>query len=166
MTATRKEKEEVKEKVAGILKFSPSVVFVNFHGLPVADTSAMRRRLGESGVGYFVAKKTILKRAFTESKPDGEMPAFPGELALAYMAEPGEDAIAPAREIYQFQKKLQEKVSILGGIFEGKFLGKTAMVEIASIPSLLVLRGMFVNLINSPIQGLAIALNRIAQNKN
>lgn len=166
MTATRKEKEEVKEKVSGILKFSPSVVFVNFHGLPVADTSAMRRRLGEGGVGYFVAKKTILKRAFTESKPDGEMPSLDGELALAYMAEGGEDAMAPAREIYQFQKKLQDKVSILGGIFEGKFLDKTAMVEIASIPSLLALRGMFVNVINSPIQGLAIALNQIAQNKN
>ena len=36
------------------------------------------------------------------------------------------------------------------------------MTVIASIPSMQVLRGMFVNVINSPIQGLVIALNAIA----
>ena len=39
------------------------------------------------------------------------------------------------------------------------------MIEIASIPSLHVLRGMFVNAINSPIQGLVVALNGIADKK-
>ena len=39
------------------------------------------------------------------------------------------------------------------------------MTEIASIPALPVLRGMFVNVINSPIQGLAVALNQIAEKK-
>jgi len=43
--------------------------------------------------------------------------------------------------------------------------GTPKMQEIATIPSLQVLRGMFVNVINSPIQGLAIALNAIAQKK-
>ena len=167
MPATRREKEEVKEKLSGILKSSPSVVFVNFHGLPVADTSAMRRWLDKEGVGYVVAKKTIIRLALQDVKMEGEIPELSGELALAYLKGEGKgDIIAPARGVYQFQKKLQEKVSILGGIFEGKFLGKSAMVEIASIPSLQTLRGMFVNVINSPIQGLVISLSQIAERKS
>ena len=40
------------------------------------------------------------------------------------------------------------------------------MIEIASIPPLQVLRGMFVNVINSPIQGFVIALDAIASKKS
>ena len=39
------------------------------------------------------------------------------------------------------------------------------MTEIASIPTLQVLRGVFVNVINSPIQGLVLGLNAIAEKK-
>jgi ribosomal protein L10 len=39
------------------------------------------------------------------------------------------------------------------------------MNAIALIPSVPVLRGMFVNVINSPIQGLVIALDKIAEKK-
>ena len=37
--------------------------------------------------------------------------------------------------------------------------------EIATIPSLQTLRGMFVNVINSPIAGLAVALKAIADKR-
>lgn len=40
------------------------------------------------------------------------------------------------------------------------------MTEIATIPSMQVLRGQFVNLINSPIQRFVVALNQIAESKN
>ena len=60
------------------------------------------------------------------------------------------------------RKKLDGKVSIIGGIFDGEYKSQAEMLSIASIPSLQVLRGMFVNVINSPIQRFAIALNAIA----
>jgi hypothetical protein len=39
------------------------------------------------------------------------------------------------------------------------------MTAIATIPPVPVLRGMFVNVINSPIQGLVIALDQIREKK-
>ena len=39
------------------------------------------------------------------------------------------------------------------------------MISIATIPPLQVLRGMFLNVINSPIQRFAIALGQIAESK-
>jgi large subunit ribosomal protein L10 len=157
-------KEKKKEIVAGLekaLKDSKSVVFVNFNGLTVASASALRRSLRAEKVGYKVAKKTLIKRALSANTIEGVAPEFLGSLAIAY----GEDLLSPAREVYEYQKKLDGKLSIVGGIFDGKYMSKEEMVSIASIPSAQVLRGMFVNIINSPIQRFAIALGQIAEKK-
>ena len=158
-------KEKKKEIVSGLEKGinnSKSMVFVNFHKLLVKDVSEIRRTLKGENVGYVVAKKSLFKRVLDAAKIKGDMPVLNGELALVY----GEDLLAPARGIYDFQKKLDGKVSILGGVFDGEYKSQIDMVGIASIPSLQVLRGMFVNVINSPIQRFAIALNAIAEKRN
>jgi len=158
-------KEKKKEIIAGLEKTvnnSKSLVFVNFHKLLVKDASAIRRSLKSENVGYVVAKKSLFKRVLGEAKIKGEMPALGGELALVF----GEDLLVPARSIYDFQKKLDGKVSILGGVFDGEYKSQEEMVSIALIPSIDVLRGMFVNVVNSPIQRFVIALNAIAEKKN
>ena len=161
MAVTKAKKDEVIAKLESIKSEAKSVVFVGFKGLSVGNTSQMRKKLREDGVGYFVAKKTLLGRVFGEGY-EGDMPALPGEVAIAY----SEDAILPAQGVRTFEKQFAEQLSILGGIFEGAFKNKAEMTEIASIPSLQVLRGMFVNVINSPIQGLVVGLNALAEKKS
>jgi len=162
MAITKEKKKEIIKDLEKVVAESKSVVFVNFNKLLVKDVSVIRRSLKSENVGYVVAKKSLFKRVLDSLKIKGSAPALGGELALVY----GEDQIAPARSIYDFQKKLEGKVSILGGIFEGEFKSQEDMLNMASIPSLQVLRGMFVNIINSPVQRFAIALNAIAQKKN
>lgn len=140
---------------------SNSMVFVSFHALKVADATAMRRELTKNGVGFFVAKKTLTKRALDSKKYEGSIPALAGEFGLAY----GKDLVAPARGVYEFQKKLKDQVTIVGGVFEKKYMDKEGMTAIASIPPIKTLYGMFVNVINSPIQGLVIALDQVAKKK-
>ena len=157
-------KEKKKEIVAGLKKSienSKSVVFVNFHGLSVLDARNLRKALNSENVGYTVSRKTLIKRVLDTEKIEGTQPDLSGELALAF----GEDLVAPARGVYEFEKKLLGKVSIMGGIFDGRYMDKGEMTEIASIPSLQVLRGMFVNILNSPIQRFAIALDQITKVK-
>jgi len=161
MPITKDKKKEIIEKVSDLLKDSKSVVFFNFKGFSVKNTMEMRRTLRESKVGYLVAKKTLAKRAFTEAKISGEVPEMIGETAFAY----GADLIAPAREVFNFQKKYKDSVSIVGGIFDGKYMNKEEMMSIALIPSQETLYAQFVNVINSPIQGLVMALSKIAEKK-
>ena len=83
----------------------------------------------------------------------------------------GEDATAAARLMHEYGKKFldvkkESKLSILGGLFEGKLIGKALMQEIATIPSMLALRGMFANVINSPRQRFAVALSEVAKTKS
>lgn len=160
MAITRDKKKVILEKLKGITG-KESVVFVQFHGLPVADTAEMRSGLRNDDISYFVARKTLIRKAFEESGIEGELPQLDGELALAY----ADELTAPARGVYEFQKKFKGAVSILGGVFENKYLDKVGMEEIAQIPSQDVLRGMFVNVINSPIQGFVMALSAIAEKK-
>jgi large subunit ribosomal protein L10 len=160
MAITKAKKEDIIAKLDGVKKDSESIVFVKFNGMNVADTTAMRADLRNEGVGFFVAKKTLMKRTF-EGAFEGEMPPLEGEIAVAYST----DAITPAQKIKEFSGKYKENLAIAGGIFQGVYKDAAEMTEIASIPPLPVLRGMFVNVINSPIQGLAVALSQIADKK-
>ena len=119
----------------------------------------MRRKMREAGVEYFVAKKTLMKRAFTGY--EGEMPELEGEIAVAY----SKDAIAPAQNIKEFALKFKDKIAIAGGVFQGVFKSKEEMTTIASIPPLQTLRGMFVQLINSPRQRFAVVLGKVSETK-
>jgi|TARA_Y100000310_G_C20695695_1_gene825531 large subunit ribosomal protein L10 len=161
MALTKEKKKEILNKLKNIFDNSESAVFVNFKGLSVFDTAQMRSTLREENVGYFVAKKTLINKVLKEIGFKGEIPELTGEIALAY----GTDLTAPARGIHEFAKKLKDNISITGGIFEGRYMNKEEMTEIASIPPLQSLYGMFVNIINSPIQRCAIVLDQIAKSR-
>lgn len=160
MAINKEKKKEILEKLKEI-SGKESVVFVNFKGLPVNETVEMRSKLRSQDVSYYVAKKTLIERAFGESSVDGELPELNGELAVVY----ADDLTSPAREIYAFQKEFDGSIDIIGGVFENKYLSKVEMEEIAQIPGLDTLRGMFVNVINSPIQGFVMSLKAIAEKR-
>jgi large subunit ribosomal protein L10 len=161
MAVTKEKKGEILAKLKAIIKDSASLVFVNFHGLPVSGTREIRKGLTEKGVGYFVSKKTLAKKALAEANIGGSMPETPGELGIIY----GKDLLDPAREVYVFQKQFDKKIQIVGGVFEGRFMSQLEMTSVANIPGLQTLHAQFVNLINSPIQGFVMVLNGIAEKK-
>jgi len=161
MAITREKKEEICKKVKGIVNDFSTIVFVNFHGLGVIESTQLKNFLRENDSSYTVVKKTLAKKVLQDATIQGELPELSGELALAY----SQDQIAPARGIYEFQKKYKNNISILGGVFDGAFVDKEKMISIAQIPSLQTLRAQFVNIINSPIQGLVVALSKIAERR-
>lgn len=166
MAVTRQKKEAMLEKLESIFKNATTAVFVNFHGLTVSDVSEVRKTLKGDGIGYTVAKKTLIKKALPKSGATGDVPSLDGEVAVAHIAGSDDaDVTAPARGIHAFTKKFENRIAILGGLFGGKLLNREEMLEIATIPSMQVLRGMFVNVINSPIQGLVVALKAVADKK-
>jgi len=160
MAITKAKKQDIIAKLEKVRDDSESIVFVHYQGLPVAETTAMRKDLRGKGVGYFVAKKTLIKRTFGDTF-SGEIPTLDGEIAVAF----SKDAIAPAQNVKDFTEKYNKNLAIVGGVFQGVYKNKEEMIEIASIPPLQTLRGMFANVINSPIQGLVIALDAIANKK-
>ncbi len=160
MAITRAKKETILAKLEQVRDSADSIVFVKFKGVTVKDTTTMRRAMRAAGVDYFVAKKTLMKRAFGTAF-EGEMPTLDGEIAIAYST----DAIAPAQNVKEFATKFKDAISIEGGVFQGVFKSKAEMTAIASIPPLQVLRGMFAQLLNSPRQRFAVVLSKVAETK-
>ena len=158
MAITRSKKKEILDKLTDVVK-SKAMVLVSFKGLPVSTATELRRSLTAQGTRYLVVKKTLLKKAFSTSGINGSLPDLPGETAIAY----GEDALVGAKGIYEFEKKTLGQIKIVGGVYEGNYADAAMMTSLAQVPSREVLYGQFVNIINSPIAGLVMALDAIAK---
>lgn len=160
MAKTKSQKQESLKEIEAVLKNAKTVVFAGFDKLTVGEATETRKAMRAAGVKLLAVKKTLLARAAVDSKL-GELPALPGQVALAY----GDDLLAPARETLVAGKKFEGKLSILGGIFEGALADQVRMTDIASIPPRETLLAQFVNLINSPVQRFVIALDAIGKRR-
>jgi large subunit ribosomal protein L10 len=89
------------------------------------------------------------------------MPELTGEIAIAY----SDDLLKPASGVYAFAKETKTPVEIMGGVFEGKYMDKGEMTDLATIPPREVLLSQIAFLLKSPIQRLAIAVNEVAKKK-
>lgn len=165
MPITKEKKVEIVKKLQSEIVSSPAAVFVNFHGLKVAEATELRKGLRGEGVGLMVAKKTLIRRAWSEKLPKGEWPELPGEIAVAY-PNGATDSLAPARGVQAFIKKFKERLAIAGGVYEGEFLNATKMTELALIPGREVLYGRLVALLASPVRKLVVTLDQVAKSKN
>ncbi|MEK7208737.1 MAG: 50S ribosomal protein L10 [Patescibacteria group bacterium] len=172
MPITKQKKIEIVQSVKSKIDQTESLVFVNFHGLNVAMATNLRRSLKKNNVKYEVVKKSLLLRALGElnQKPAGAAPALDGEVAIAYLpAKTENDNLLPARNVYEFQSKINPSVGgglkIIGGIFERQFKSAEEMIQLAMIPPREVLYGRFVNLLAWPLRGLVVALDQISKTK-
>ena len=166
MAITKQKKEEIITSTTAALKDAASVALVSFSKITVAEVNELRAALKAEGVKYTVVKKTLLKRSLEAAGVTGDMPEMPGEVAMAVLPT-GEapDLTAPARGLNAFVKKFKDKLIFVGGVINGAFISQKETMSVAAIPPTPILRGMFVNIINSPIQRFAIAMSEVAKIK-
>lgn len=161
MAITRQKKEEVLKDLQSSLKKAQFIAFVNFHGLSVALSSDLRRKLRAVGATYDVVKKTLIKRGLSEHDFGGTLPEMEGETAIITSEA---DPIAPSKVLLDFIKK-NKTLKATGGVFEKNYVGPETISMLGSIPPREVLLAQIVNIINSPIQGFVVALDKIAEKK-
>jgi large subunit ribosomal protein L10 len=74
MAINKEKKSEILAKLESAFKEASSIAFVGFTKLTVADASKMRKQLKEAGVRYYVAKKTLIRKALEqEGKLSGDV---------------------------------------------------------------------------------------------
>lgn len=161
MALTRPEKKDILDDLEDTLQEEETITFVRFDQINVDRIEELRTQLREEGVTFQVVKKTLLGLTLDDMDIEGERPELLGKIAIAY----GGGVTASARGVYQFDtdEEAGETLEIVGGIFEGAYKDQPAMSEIAQIPGADELRGMFVNAIGSPVNGLAVTLNERAK---
>lgn len=141
------------------LRSAQTLVVADARGLTVAEDTELRSAMRKAGVTYKVVKNTLASRAAKEAELEGLEEVFKGPSAIAYSAE---DAVTPAKLLKEFADKFKA-IELKGGAMEGKVVSLQEIIQLASIPSVDVLRAQLVGGLVSPIAALAIYLNEIAK---
>ena len=154
---------EAKKKIVADLvadyKEALSFVFVDARGLTVEQDTALRSEMRKNGVCYKVVKNTTLNLVFKELGIEGLDEMFKGPTAVAYSTE---DMMAPAKVSKKFADDF-EKLSIKGGIIEGKVATVAEVEALAAVPSKDVLLSQIVYALLFPITKLAMLTKAAAE---
>ena len=151
------EKKQAVADLAEKLKAAASGVLVNYSGITVEDDTKLRAALRKAGVEYKVMKNTLTGRACDEVG-FGEMKQYlEGMTALAISTD---DPIAPAKILKEYADKV-ESFEIKAGFIDGGVIDAAKVAELANIPSKEVLIAKMLGSLQSPISGLAVALQAV-----
>ena len=154
---------EAKKKIVADLvasyKEAQSFVFVDARGLTVEQDTALRTEMRKNGVSYKVVKNTTLNLVFKELGIEGLDEMFKGPTAVAYSTE---DMMAPAKVSKKFADDF-EKLTIKGGIIEGKVATVAEVEALAAVPSKDVLLSQIVYALLFPITKLAMLTKATAE---
>ena len=175
---TKTQKIKIAKDLGEVLKSNANFIFVDFAGLTMAELTALKRELKKKGMGFKVIKKSLLTFAF---KSSGIVPFnlndHKGSLAIVYgstgstsspqtplttgsPAEP--DAMAKIVHTFSSKNK-NKKPNILGGFLMGEQMIKDRVVMLAQLPSREVLLAQILQLLLSPMSGLAMVLDGVSK---
>ena len=153
------EKQAIVAELTEKIQKATSGVIVDYRGITVEEDTALRKECRESNVDYAVVKNTLLRFAFNNTGLNELDGLLNGTTSLAL----SEDAVAPARVMADYAKKLDGKFEIKGGFMDGKPVDLATIQSLASIPALPVLQAQFLGTMLAPITGLAVVLKQIAE---
>jgi large subunit ribosomal protein L10 len=129
------------------------VVVTRQSGLTVAESTELRRRMRQAGAQYKVTKNRLARLALDGSKFMDLAPLLKGPTGMASSKDP----IAAAKVAVDFAKT-NEKVEIVGGVLDGKFLDVDSVKALAALPSLNELRAKLVGMFQTPATRIAVVL--------
>jgi large subunit ribosomal protein L10 len=154
----RPEKLTEVEELRGALRGSPSFYLVDFTGLSVTATNALRGRILAAGGELRVAKNTLLRLAMREEGvPSGIEAYLEGPTGILLC--PGDPA-APAKAVADFGADLTVgTLRLKAGVVEGMVLDEAGAVAMSKLPGKLEIQSMVVGAIEGPLRGLVGTLN-------
>ena len=127
----RKQKKELVESLHKTFLNSKSIIVTHINGLTVGETTSLRSNMRDANCKFKVTKNKIVKLALKNTNFEHLDNLFTGPTAIGS----SEDAIAPAKVLFDFTKET-EKIKIIGGGVEKKSLSIDDITNLASLPSL------------------------------
>lgn len=154
-------KEDKKVILADLVerfKVSSGYYFVDFKGMNVQEAIRIRREMKKTGIGYKVAKNTLIRKALTELNisvvPDK---VFKGETAIAFGID---DPIEPAKVIKELFDKYEKPV-FKAAVLEGLYYDSSKLNTIASLPNKQDMMSSIVGSLHAPISGIVGSINAV-----
>lgn len=166
------EKVKTVDKLTTGLSECPVLFLLDFQGLKVSEITELRGRLRGLDASVTVVKNTLAKRASSAAGSQDLEQLLIGPSAVVFCQG---DAVAVAKSIQQFIRE-KKKMAIKGGFLQSKVISAPQVEELSTLPGreqlvARVVGGLAAPLyglaivLNGPIRGLAVALDRIREQK-
>ena len=151
----RAEKQILTKEYAGRLNASPFFIVVGYQGLKVSHMTELRQRLQKAGAEVHVVKNSIFRIAAKESGVAELNGSLAGQMAVVTGQK---DISAAAKALKNFAAEF-DKLKLKFGYLNNQRLEETAIVALADLPSLDVLRAKLLGLLNAPATKLVTLIN-------
>jgi len=151
----RPEKQSLTQEYLVRLNASPFFVVVNYRGLKVGPLTELRKRLNRAGAELHVVKNSVFRRAAMEAGVGDLGEVLDGQLAVVTGQR---DISAAAKVIKTFAAEF-ERPKLRFGYLGQQRLEEAALLTLADLPSLEVLRGRVLGALNAPATQLVALLN-------
>jgi len=151
----RAEKKILTKEYVARLNASPFFIVVNYKGLKVAHLTELRKRLLKAGAEVHIVKNSVFRVAAQEAGVGDLNGALAGQLAVVTGQK---DISAAAKALKNFAAEF-DKLKFKFGYLNNQRLEEAAIVALADLPSLDVLRAKILGLLVAPATKLAILIN-------
>src|SRR5215207_4894948 len=151
----RAEKQLITTEYKTRLKGSPFFIVVEYIGLKVGHMTELRKRLGKAGAELHVVKNSIFRIAAREAGVGELNGALAGQLAIITGQK---DISAAAKAVKTFAAEF-DKPKLRFGYLNSKRLEANDLKTLADLPSMDVLRGKLLGVLNAPATKLVQLLN-------
>ena len=151
----RAEKKLLTKEYVARLNASPFFIVVSYKGLKVAHLTELRKRLVKAGAEVHIVKNSVFRVAAQEAGVGDLNGALAGQMAVVTGQK---DISAAAKALKNFAAEF-DKLKFKFGYLNNQRLEEAAIVALADLPGLDVLRAKLLGLLNAPATKLAILIN-------
>ncbi len=151
----RAEKKLLTTEYIGRLNASPFFIVVGYQGLKVAHLSELRKRLAQAGSEIHVVKNTVFNVAAKEAGIGDLNGSLAGQIAVVTGKK---DISAAAKALKNFAAEF-DKLKLKFGYLNNQRLEEKSVIAMADLPSIDVLRGKLLGLLNAPATKLVTLIN-------
>lgn len=127
------------------------VIVVKKTDYTVANSLNLRRRVREAEGALQVSKNTLCRLAIKGTDCAPLDAVFVGRTAIVM----GHDAVALCKVLVDEEKKCPDQLQVLSAIMDGRLLSADDVRTLSKLPSMDVLRGMLIGLIQAPATKIA-----------
>jgi large subunit ribosomal protein L10 len=151
----RPEKQYLTKEYLTRLNASPFFIVVDYKGLNVGHLTELRKRLAKAGAEVHIVKNSIFRLAAKEAGVADLNGSLAGQLAVVTGQK---DISTAAKAVKTFTKEF-ERLKVHFGYLNNQRLEQNAILTLADLPSIEVLRSQLLGVLNAPASKLVRLLN-------
>ena len=151
----RLEKQNLTKEYLARLNASPFFIVVDYKGLKVGHMTELRKRLTKAGAEVHVVKNSIFRIAAKEAGVADLNGTLTGQLAVVT----GQKDISTAAKVVKTFNAEFDKLKVKFGYLNSQRLADKDILALADLPSIEVLRGRLLGVLNAPATKLVRLLN-------